>query len=508
MESAKQQYLNLKEGKMTQAQFMRNIRMSLPQYVTNVSSFEDTVKILKNKGILTEADIKTEMFEQGMSLEDAKAEAQKESEEDGVSVHINSVGKGRYQVSYWYDSDSTVASYEDGILTNEYDEYSDEDNDEYFFDVNAEELDETDIYGIAGNPEEEEIAKSARIPNKNISNEDKFDIIKRDGSKIQGVQFFKNGEWYKDTEKGGRHLGGKVPEGSKVVKSSMNELDETDIYGIAGNPEEEEISRSARIPRRKMPDELDAILKGLDDEEDAKHVMGDKSDFKLKESKIPTGKSLYDRFSEIDRLNGQEVLIGLDYEMEDDHTLTKVDAAKIVIKNLKKIPNYYTNYDMSGVKGYQPEYLGGKSADPEAHQMKFVDKNNMIDKARGMKPVKGVEKAKASANKANKETNKAEDITLMSLIASTLRGVPKMQSQGEKVKIIRIKETLTKLVKEVMMETPDLHSIASEIFKDIKDNDSDAEDRTNIIKSYNLTPEQTDVVKEKVSHMLHNYIQR
>lgn len=421
MESAKQQYLNLKEGKMTQAQFMRNIRMSLPQYVTNISSFEDTVKILRNKGILTEADINEEY---GMSLEDAKAEAQRESEEDGVSVHINSIGKGRYKVSYWYDSDSTVASYEDGILTNEYDEYSDEDNDEYFFDVNAE------------------------------------------------------------------------------------ELDETDIYNIAGNPEEEEIARSARIPRRKMPDELDAILKGLDDEEDAKHVMGDKSDFELKESKTPTGKSLYDRFSEIDRLNGQEVLIGLDYEMENDPTLTKAGAAKIVIKNLKKIPNYYTNYDMSGVKGYQPEYLGGKSADPEAHQMKFVDKNNMVDKARGMKPVKGVEKAKASANKANKETNKAEDMTLMSLIASTLRGVPKMQSQGEKVKIIRIKETLTKLVKEVMMETPDLHSIASEIFKDIKDNDSDAEDRTNIIKRYNLTPEQTDVVKEKVSHMLHNYIQR
>jgi len=298
--------------------------MSLPQYVTNVSSFEDTVKILKNKGILTEADIKegigmfldpigykksevsdidkmfTKKFtgtsdkpghsgymydiykngkivktgiegegnanawinvqikkpsineEYGMSLEDAKAEAQRESEEDGVSVHINSVGKGRYQVSYWYDSDSTVASYDGGILTNEYDEYSDEDNDEYFFDVNAEELDETDIYGIAGNPEEEEIAKSARIPNKNISNEDKFDIIKRDGSKIQGVQFFKNGEWYKDTEKGGRHLGGKVPEGSKVVKSSMNELDETDIYGIAGNPEEEASAKSARLHNKDV----------------------------------------------------------------------------------------------------------------------------------------------------------------------------------------------------------------------------------------------------------------
>jgi hypothetical protein len=58
MESVKQQYLSLKEGKMNQAQFMRNVRMSLPQYITNLSSFEDTVKILRNKGILTEADIK------------------------------------------------------------------------------------------------------------------------------------------------------------------------------------------------------------------------------------------------------------------------------------------------------------------------------------------------------------------------------------------------------------------------------------------------------------------
>jgi hypothetical protein len=47
MKSVKQQYIDLKEGKMTQAQFMRNIRMSLPQYVTNVTSFDDTVRILK-----------------------------------------------------------------------------------------------------------------------------------------------------------------------------------------------------------------------------------------------------------------------------------------------------------------------------------------------------------------------------------------------------------------------------------------------------------------------------
>jgi hypothetical protein len=51
MKSIKQQYTDLKEGKMTQSQFMRNVRMTLPQYITNVTSFNDTVKILKNKGL-------------------------------------------------------------------------------------------------------------------------------------------------------------------------------------------------------------------------------------------------------------------------------------------------------------------------------------------------------------------------------------------------------------------------------------------------------------------------
>ena len=56
--SIKNQYIDLQEGKMSQAQFLRNVRLNMPQYVTNVTSFGDTIKILRNKGILTEADIK------------------------------------------------------------------------------------------------------------------------------------------------------------------------------------------------------------------------------------------------------------------------------------------------------------------------------------------------------------------------------------------------------------------------------------------------------------------
>ena len=55
MKSIQNQYNDLKEGKMSQANFIRNIRMTFPQYVTNVTSLNDSIKILKNKGILSES---------------------------------------------------------------------------------------------------------------------------------------------------------------------------------------------------------------------------------------------------------------------------------------------------------------------------------------------------------------------------------------------------------------------------------------------------------------------
>ena len=66
MKSIKQQYIDLTEGKMSQGNFMRNLRMTMPQYVTNVTSFGDAVKILKNKGILSESlTEEEEVFSQG-----------------------------------------------------------------------------------------------------------------------------------------------------------------------------------------------------------------------------------------------------------------------------------------------------------------------------------------------------------------------------------------------------------------------------------------------------------
>ncbi len=238
MKSIKQQYIDLTEGRMSQANFMRNLRMMMPQHITNVTSFNDSVKILKNKGILSEAEMKK------------------------------------------YTDKEIQAKYNEMFGRNPQTKFAD-------------------------------VAKALGI------SEDEVNMALR-----------------------------------SMTPSGMS------------------------MPMREAKDE------------------------KTKWTNT-SGKSMYDQFSEINNLNGQEVLIGIDAEMEKNHELTKEEATKIVIKNLKKNPIYYTAEYMSGVEGYEPEYLGGKSAQPEARQMQPLDKNmgNVVDKKMGMQPVKDVEKAKKDSDR-------------------------------------------------------------------------------------------------------------
>jgi hypothetical protein len=55
MKSIFDQYKAVNEGKLGQSQFLRNVKMALPKFISNTTSFGDAVKILKNKGIITEA---------------------------------------------------------------------------------------------------------------------------------------------------------------------------------------------------------------------------------------------------------------------------------------------------------------------------------------------------------------------------------------------------------------------------------------------------------------------
>jgi hypothetical protein len=338
MKSIKQQYIDLKEGRMNQAQFMRNVRMSLPQYVTNVTSFNDTIKILKNKAILTEAD----------------------------------------------------------------------------------------IYGIAGDPEAEAERKAAGM----------------------GIK----------------------PEQTPEEK-----------YGVNQKIDQSELNFLKKIYAKNPTDKIKQMIDDLENR------------MRLNEAYTTntSGKELYSKFAEIDNLNGQEVLIGIDYEIEKNSDLTKKEAAKIVVKNLKKNPFYYTDSLLAGVEGAKAEYMN--KFKPGSDQMKDVKGGDLVDKANAMISPKNIEKAKASANKANKETNKPEaGIKMMSLVAKTVRGVKKMDPTGEKMKKLNLKESpedkIGKIVDQIYSELQSMGTY-------------DSNDKANLINKYNLSNDEKEEIEFRLFDM-------
>ena len=299
MKSIKQQFIDLKEGKMSQQNFMRNLRMTMPQYVTNVTSYGDAVRILRNKGILNEDLIK--QLTKGIKVE-------KEHTKDEI--------------------------------------------------------------------------KAAEIALDHLKEDDKYyDKLKKAG----------------------------LEEGDDELEKAIAAAD----AAIEAGEEED------KPEYLKMQD-----------------IPGTISEAKYKWENAD-GKSMYAQFKEIDNLNGQEVLIGIDYEIEHNHELSKEEAIKLVLKNLKKNPIYYTATLMAGKEMTEIPTIG--KLKPGSDKMKEVKgEDSLVDKDNGMKPVKDVEKAKASSNKATKETNKPEgNISLMSLVAKASRGVEKMAATGEKMKVVK-----------------------------------------------------------------------
>ena len=63
MRTLQEKYNGVLEGKFSKTQFRRDAATELPQFVSNVNSFDDTVAILKNKGVVTEAKKEEKYFE-------------------------------------------------------------------------------------------------------------------------------------------------------------------------------------------------------------------------------------------------------------------------------------------------------------------------------------------------------------------------------------------------------------------------------------------------------------
>jgi len=228
MKSIANQYRDLQEGRMSQFNFMRNLRMSMPQQVTNTTSFGDAVKILKNKGILSETVVK----------------------------------------------------------------------------------------------ESEVLSQAAQDENKQSKAEEIADL-------------------------------------KAEIQALMN----------SGSQQDPEI----------VSDKIDDIRAKIE------KLKAEKTE-SLNEAVNDSGKKEYSKFSEAENDNLNELTDGITIEHECHPAKTYDEIVKIVTKNLKKDPFYYTMYKLTGTRGNKPQTMD--TSKPETHQMKYYTGKNAVDTAREMKKVK------------------------------------------------------------------------------------------------------------------------
>jgi hypothetical protein len=112
MKSIFDQYKSVNEGILSESQFLRNVKMALPKFISNVSSFKDAVRILKSKGIITEAKIQESMGERL---------ADETYDELGNMLSSGKITQDQYNKIDDYLNDNNYEVFEGG---NFYDDYS------------------------------------------------------------------------------------------------------------------------------------------------------------------------------------------------------------------------------------------------------------------------------------------------------------------------------------------------------------------------------------------------
>ena len=359
MKSIKQQYIDLTEGKMSQFNFMRNLRMSMPQ-VTNVTSFGDAVKILKNKGIITESTTKEKVQE--IKFTDAIIP---------IKQTMNSLGyKGEYdpviEEGYIFTKDL-----EDGVI----------------------EISITEL-----NADEEQFTFTAQYFPK-IDKAKLFGLIKKKVIDYRNGKLMSNDVEIIDLGTGMFSLD--KPGVEDLIKSMVKRVEEKAVatkgidenydYNRVGTGGYDNVSEEDKEGDNDA--EFDAILKQLEDEMAGeiavKSDVLDKPLEEINEGKEPIA---------VDE-NLEEVTLGISMEHECFPAKSYDEIEKMVKKNIKKNPQYYTNYKLTGIRDYFAQTMD--SSKPEDHQMKFYTEKTAVDTARGMKKIKMPKKEEKKKLKEN-----------------------------------------------------------------------------------------------------------
>ena len=378
MKSVKNQYIDLKEGKMTEAQFMRNVRMSLPQYISNVTLFKQAERILINKGIIQEGihdrDILSSPYTNVKSLEQSPEQLSKAADDRSENM-----------LRMKYSNQIQDPNISDDELR-------------YL-------LSGKGVKGFGGRP---------NAINKIIANRNSNKIEALNSSDESALEKIVS-KYVKDADDISKEMDAYSEKGYKgfsdLVQANLNRDDEFIKLKKQLPKETSESLNEAKLvvlsneildfleergiinsnDAQKVHKDLTAFLKELGIKEETEEIPGfegtlnalDKISlreaFKIKDSYDgyynQDGKEQYSQFDELDNMNAQEVMAGYVMEKIDNPNIDINEATKLIIKNLNKDPYYYTNYKLTGVRGEKPVEFTSDKRKPGFDQTEEVSKN-------------------------------------------------------------------------------------------------------------------------------------
>ena len=367
MKSIANQYRDLKEGKMTQQNFMRNLRMSMPQFVTNVTSFGDAIRILKNKSIITEAPTFKSKPEETPKVQ------------DGNTVELDGILRDLYGKPFLGG---------------------------YFLDYDKSPVEL--VLHISKEP-----AQSGQ----------KTSDIEKLGTAV----LFKDSEWSLDG-----------------VKVGANEQETLDKIAALAFPTQNEMNE----PKEKETgdEELDTILKGVEQEKDGEEavksqydieeyhsgnpndkyvvkqsgdkwevreggVLVDTFDSKEEAQKMADEKNAAQELNEvkkkeeknysIQQVNPTELRLGIRTELECDTDMELDKAKEIAYKNIAKDPIYYTTLKLSGLEAHPKKVKGEKVAPAKKAKKESAQLVDLVNAMQKVKMPKADEKKKLKENQLN-----------------------------------------------------------------------------------------------------------
>lgn len=115
--------IDLQEGKINKKDFLREARRTFPNYITNVNTFEDTIKIFKSKNLIAEG------CNCESQLDEIRPPESEEEEQDAMDSRINTSPIDNEPIEINLDPEIAAPSEQDIEILKNLDQWNDEEED-------------------------------------------------------------------------------------------------------------------------------------------------------------------------------------------------------------------------------------------------------------------------------------------------------------------------------------------------------------------------------------------